>query len=219
MKKAILALAVMALVGGSFTSCKKGENDPFLSLKSRKGRITGEWNVSSGTTTITNSGSSSGSATRTYTSTTRTDVNASNGASNTDVFNYTQVLTIEKDGSFSMVVTDTKTSSGGVAIDAANQTTNTSTISGIWQFLKKSKEGEYKNKEAVSMTTLSHTWTSVTNGTTTSGSITNTGFGGTTEVKAIDQLKNKEMILLTESSWSDGTDNQTTTGTITYEKQ
>lgn len=36
----ILALLI------SFSACKKGENDPFFSLKTRKGRLAGDWTVS-----------------------------------------------------------------------------------------------------------------------------------------------------------------------------
>jgi hypothetical protein len=61
---------IVALIGLSsvmfFDSCKKGEDDPFLSFRSRKGRVAGEWKMTdykavdsdgSGTTTITSNGS------------------------------------------------------------------------------------------------------------------------------------------------------------------
>ena len=41
-----IALPVLAIIM-SINSCKKGENDPLLSLKSRKSRVAGEWMVSS----------------------------------------------------------------------------------------------------------------------------------------------------------------------------
>lgn len=46
-KKVMIALAVAALVAPTLESCKKGENDPGLSLRSRKGRVAGEWKVKS----------------------------------------------------------------------------------------------------------------------------------------------------------------------------
>lgn len=62
--KNVRILLISALLGAfmipSFTSCKKGDGDPFFSLNSRKARLTGEWKVSDisetvkyGKTTIT----------------------------------------------------------------------------------------------------------------------------------------------------------------------
>jgi hypothetical protein len=48
MKNLLLILSVLAV----FTSCKKGDNDPFLSLKSRKGRLSGDWKVKNATYTL-----------------------------------------------------------------------------------------------------------------------------------------------------------------------
>ncbi|MGB0403335.1 MAG: hypothetical protein ACPGEG_04505 [Salibacteraceae bacterium] len=40
-------LFIVALVASvTFSGCKKGENDPFFSLKTRKGRLAGDWKVS-----------------------------------------------------------------------------------------------------------------------------------------------------------------------------
>ncbi|MBD78400.1 MAG: hypothetical protein CL840_05740 [Crocinitomicaceae bacterium] len=41
MKNLLLILAVVA----ALSACKKGENDPFISLKTRKGRLSGDWKV------------------------------------------------------------------------------------------------------------------------------------------------------------------------------
>jgi len=41
----------------------------------------------------------------------------------------------------------------------------------------------------------------------------------TTSAMAIDQLKNKEMIVLADGSYSDGSFSETSTGTFTFEKQ
>lgn len=53
MKKPIFALLSASLLLGGLASCKKGENDPALSLKSRKARLTADWTVSSITQTST----------------------------------------------------------------------------------------------------------------------------------------------------------------------
>ncbi len=47
MKKSIslITLAVVMFSGVFFTGCKKGEDDPFISLKSRDARITAKWKL------------------------------------------------------------------------------------------------------------------------------------------------------------------------------
>ena len=45
MKKLLLLGAAAMVLVANLSSCKKGENDPFLSLKSRKARLCGEWTV------------------------------------------------------------------------------------------------------------------------------------------------------------------------------
>jgi hypothetical protein len=46
MKKNILFIALGLMIGSTvLTGCKKGENDPFLSLKSRDARITESWKL------------------------------------------------------------------------------------------------------------------------------------------------------------------------------
>jgi hypothetical protein len=45
MKKSLILLATAMLAAASFTGCKKGEEDPGLSLRSRAGRFEGTWKV------------------------------------------------------------------------------------------------------------------------------------------------------------------------------
>ena len=48
MKKAILIALLISFTGSLFlTSCKKGEDDPFFSLYTRKMRVTGDWKLKS----------------------------------------------------------------------------------------------------------------------------------------------------------------------------
>jgi hypothetical protein len=49
----LAAAGLMLAVGLQFSGCKKGEEDPFLSLRSRKARITGEWTVTAATESYT----------------------------------------------------------------------------------------------------------------------------------------------------------------------
>lgn len=45
--KTVKSLVLTLLIGASVVACKKGDNDPFLSLKSRDGRVSGEWKLDS----------------------------------------------------------------------------------------------------------------------------------------------------------------------------
>lgn len=122
------AFAVIAIVGVStVTSCKKGENDPSLSLRSRKARITGEWKLAEGTyTNLNSSGGISTSSTTTYT--------GSTCSSNGNTYAYSETLTIDKDGTYEIAVVED---------------TDVYTISGVWFFAGKVKDLDLKKKEAV----------------------------------------------------------------------
>lgn len=94
MKKVLLSMAVVMLLSSVFmSSCKKGEDDPFLSLKSRNGRVIGTWELknkeyTSTTSTTTNSTNSinsdksssvnSSSTKNTFDGTTRTQISDGN---------------------------------------------------------------------------------------------------------------------------------------------
>ena len=45
MKNNKIALFIVFIAAMSFGSCKKGENDPFISLRSRDARVTGKWEL------------------------------------------------------------------------------------------------------------------------------------------------------------------------------
>ena len=194
--KKLLILGIAALAtAGTMQSCKKGENDPFLSLRSRKARLAGEWKLTSseskseqtymGATTTT---------TRTYDGTTETTSQTFGGSTTTTTSDYTINLTIEKDGTYTQVYTDTEDG-------------ETTTTKGTWIFLKRSKENELKNKEAILLTQTS----------TTEGGETTTMTDLSGDVIEIDQLKNKEMIWKTHYSYSDDSGSETNefTGTFT----
>jgi|TARA_R110000737_G_scaffold21067_1_gene39440 hypothetical protein len=137
MKKRILSisLAIIAIVGiTTISGCKKGENDPFLSLKSRKARITGEWKLSSGT--ITETGSNGG-----LTSTDVTLYTGSTVSSDGNTSTYSEILTIEKDGTFELAIVEDG---------------DPFTIRGNWFFSGKNEDADLKKKEAVIFSELEY---------------------------------------------------------------
>jgi hypothetical protein len=103
MRAAILLIAAGVLLG----SCKKGKDDPFLSLKFRNKRIQQEWvlknmsylymNESNGNTYITE---------ETYDGTTLTRVYTENGFSFTGAYKVQFVLDIRKGGIYSYTLSD-----------------------------------------------------------------------------------------------------------------
>ena len=138
MKKRILTISLALIaIGGltTITGCKKGENDPFLSLKSRTARISGEWKLSEGTITETYGG---GGATTTDV-TTYTSSTVSQGGSTTS---YTETMTIEKDGTFKIEYVE-----GGVPYS----------VTGNWFFSGKIKDLDLKKKEAIIFSELVYT--------------------------------------------------------------
>ncbi len=211
MKKLILGVLAIGLVASSsLTSCKKGENDPFLSLRSRKARVAGEWTIKTGSQTDSfTSGGNTTSSVSTVSETTLTVVDNSSGTSVTYVYNIGEFsMTFEKDGTFKSTTTLTLASIDGTAV--SGQTASTESKTGHWTFLGKDKDGDYKNKERIVMTS-----TSVTNTQGSSTSTTTYTGNQETEVWVIDQLKNKEMIVTADYSDSDGTSTSSTVASYT----
>ena len=104
MKKSIVILSSIILVGISFVGCqKKGEGDPFLSLHGRKARISGDWTASAGTSTDINGSSS------TLTTITETSATVTSGTTNT-VYTYSNKLSIKTDGTWTQDISSSTTS-------------------------------------------------------------------------------------------------------------
>lgn len=220
MKKLTKAVLAILVVASSITACKKGDDDPGLSLSSRKSRIAGEWKVASYDAAITDVTTNNGATNVT----TETNVNStkiagsaititSNVTSTQQSFtSYTETetgtvseftYTIEKDGTWASKnvtkMTSLNTTSGGASNTDAENITTTVESSGTWQFLGKNSGAELKNKEAVLLSTAKSTTTRVvvaTDGTNfTSTSISNETFALNeyTQVWTLSQLAKKEM--------------------------
>lgn len=211
MKKIALAIATIALVGGSMTSCKKGENDPFLSLRSRKARLTGTWTISAGEmTTTTSFGGTSATQTTTYTATDRTVV----AGGITTVYTVAEnSVTIESDGTYATTNTETLSTVDGTSVPGTTAVTVTG--AGNWAFMGKNKDAEVKNKEAIILNATAAGQQDASHNHTETFTGLSDGI-----VWVIDQLKNKEMIITVNYGWSDDEgDSQTTTGTTTWTQE
>jgi hypothetical protein len=231
--KSILLIAAVALVA---PACKKGDNDPGLSLKSRASRLAGEWSLDSYTlktntterdsdgdryvtdSELTLTGNSATSkSTTTYTPAVGTGSTSTSQLTGT-VSDYK--VTIEKEGTYKRSWTIKNTSSsvtfGGTTV--TNTIDNTSVVEeeGTWQFLNKNKSEELKNKEAV-MFAVTKRKTTVTNRSTTtsdvSTDVTNETFGKNRNVTiwTLDRLAKDE---LSGAGSVDETSNGTVTSTF-----
>ncbi|MBN8701671.1 MAG: hypothetical protein J0M08_01275 [Bacteroidetes bacterium] len=201
MKKHILTFVAILGAIVLFDSCKKGENDPFLSLRSRKARVAGEWKLTSGEMNIT---SDDGTSSMTADGSTRTYTDNS-GFSSSEVF--TLVYTFEKDGTFK-----------STEVSGTGSSATTVVREGTWNFTAGVGK-EVKRKEQIVLITLTKTTTT----SSSSSTVTYTGGDAPTDYWMLDELRNKKMVALL-----DGTstiikptmlaDNYTTTGNLTFEQ-
>jgi hypothetical protein len=141
------------LIGATLIkACKKGDEDPFFTLASRKARISGDWkmtSIQSNNEYSNNAGfesSNSISATEesiveTYTLITDSYVNTS------AVSDYS--FTINRDGTWASKKDLTSTLVRDAGTETGTTTTHSiTTQTGLWAFVYKT-QGEYKNKERV----------------------------------------------------------------------
>jgi len=236
MKKSILMIAAGALLLAT-PSCKKGENDPFMSLSSRKARISGEWNVTGYSADwLSVDGSDSWSGTETFNGSTITGTYSNTVGGTTTSGNDPDTRTvslydviINKDGTYemhmNMVTVSTGTNWGG--FDYTDTETETYTEMGSWSFVGKAKD-EYKNKERVVLNATHVISTSqVTTVTDLTGGVTDTSVGNTntsddtyeigenSSIFDIDMLKGKEMTWVRVSGGTNIFSSTTSGGTTT----
>ncbi|MBN2680870.1 MAG: hypothetical protein JXR58_00035 [Bacteroidales bacterium] len=159
-----------------FDSCKKGEEDPFISIFSRKARITGDWviqNNDRSTSTLKNEGDTeiidfiiNGQSINITTETKNSshDTIITIGTSEDGGTVKTASVKFEKDGTYSFLLsyqiievdvfefTDTYTSTVTTTTDTDIE------IKGTWNFLG-NVEKNYKNKERIALNYERYKWT------------------------------------------------------------
>lgn len=173
-------LLLFVVLIGTLSECKKGEDDPFISLRRRKARVVGDWKLTSGTSLSTsNSSNSSSTDAYTYTETSYsyngTDVNNGNTTTSSDAGVYSYKIKFEKDGKFSATEV---------------QGSDFTTYSGVWNFTH--GVGEYKNKEQIALTIRSYI---------TSGGSSGTYTGKDADFSmTIKELRNKKMVIYTDDT-------------------
>jgi hypothetical protein len=193
-----IVLAAAVVLPALFTGCKKGENDPFLSIHSRKARVAGEWKVTDGKGTDVQTGTNSfGSTTTTDNWTydgatwtnsrtvafTPTSGSGTSGTTTTST-SITMSYTFDKDGTWKSTE----------VVTATNGDMTTTNTSGTWNFT--GGVGEIKNKEQIALMTdktevIDYDQSSQSSSTTVTES---TGSESSPQIITLDELKNKEMI-------------------------
>ena len=135
--KTILKLILFAFIITNLASCKKGEDDPFLSVRTRKARVVGDWTVKSGSMIYSYSTQNTSSSDNiTFSGIAYTDVssftsnNITNSNTTTGTFSYK--INFLKDGSFKMTQ----------VFDGSTYVTD-----GFWNFT--AGIGKLKNKEQI----------------------------------------------------------------------
>lgn len=166
----LIALAVAAIVAPSFQSCKKGENDPFLSLRSRKARVAGEWDVTKhsvvkeveannwGVTSkynvAENFENNKFTVVTTYKDPNNTSVETETYTASRDI-SFTKEGTFTKNYSLTDVEKDTVfmiTTSGVKYYIRTTTITTKDVITGTWNFLN--GVGDVKNKEVLHLSNV-----------------------------------------------------------------
>lgn len=204
MKKTLNLILGIVLISGTMISCKKGENDPTLSLTSRKARVSGEWVLASSERTLTSTDTDPNwaySSTDTYshdgTQTTHSFSYTSGGntSNGSEQLGFTQEITINKDGTFSQTISGDDDLNGVFEWSIAQ--------TGTWVFLNKNKSEDLKNKEAISLFTSSEAYTS--QGAVSFVDVSTYSGYMNGDVLLIDRLKNKEMVVMYDRSESGDT--------------
>ena len=204
MKKTTLIFLSAILLTGTFVACKKGDNDPFLSLRSRKDRLSGLWTVKEETVNevITIPGSTTtNNVVYDGQMAISSSVTVASGVSTTtiDTSKYSVSLEIKKTGNYEKKIVNVN------LLDIE-------VYSGTWMFLGKSKIDKLKKKEAILITTSK----AVISDGAVSNSYVYADLNGKTIV--IDQLKNKEMItiIVEDQANETGLSSSTKTTKTTY---
>jgi hypothetical protein len=181
MKTILKTLCLLAFIL-NMSSCKKGENDPFISLQSRKARINGNWKLKEGTSrSYYEYKDGTRMETETYiesftSSAFEKEVYSGSSLVYQSQGTYSSKIEFKKDGSFTWKILE-----DGFAYSR----------SGSWNF--NSGVGEAKSKELLVLTVLERDQTKITT-------------NQITEIFKIKELRSNKLVLTNLVEESDGTD-------------
>jgi hypothetical protein len=172
LKTSVLLFSLL-IISGFLNSCKKGENDPALSFRSRTQRLCTTWDITYFKSTYTSA--TTGAITTTINETFENgSYTKGNGTATTEKGSYVWTINIDKNGTYThfKVVTP----EGGVK--------DTTSESGNWFWADANKQADLKNKEMVNFSINQSNILLSFQGNPIS-----------TYSWVIDQLKHKEMVV------------------------
>lgn len=200
-KNNVIVAAVVLTTSIGFNGCKKGEDDPFLSLRSRKARVAGEWTVSESEMTQSSSGSNGVFTMNVdFDGSTVTQVVNDDGQRYTFLFSQKETYVFEKDGKYEHE-----------QIQTYNGEKFTVNETGTWNFTGGVGEEKRKSKMLLTVSTIKQTSPNGVSNYTFSGSNSTTW--------ELTELRNKKMVAKLEatSSGPEGTNSLSGTITLTQE--
>jgi len=174
MKRIVVLSLYLMVTFVLFNGCRRGEDDPFISFRSRKARVTGKWKMTSIKRT-SNETDNFGSTTVIFTANgstyTRTE-QKSNGTNFSKTGIYTYEITFKKDGSYTGQI---------------NEDGNIANIEGKWNFT--GGVGDMKDKSQITLYETSYKDRDYTN------TFTGHYFYDTYDLK---ELRNNKMVWYTK---------------------
>lgn len=196
--KNLKCLVFASVILLTVSSCRKGEDDPFFSLHTRKARLTNEWILIEGSQTSTQTIGES-SLTFDYVIT-EDSISYFDGYEN-QTKAYSETLTFNKDETFC------------IKSEQEYFETNifTTTHAGQWSFM--SSDGDYKNKERVRLLIETMTTAYVGQSSTTTYSEDDVSY-----ILSLTRLSNDELIFDFDFTVQDETLNIDITGTKKFVK-
>ena len=200
-----LALSILLLFGGIMVldGCKKGDNDPLISLRTRKQRLSGEWKMTEGTW-------SEADTTWTYDGTNL--IKSVSGVAG-DPLEVTYEYEFETDNKFkSSVVTNFPAGWFGVGTAAF---TRTESIDGGWNWAGGDNDSRYKSK----LLLLSEIIQTVNSNDGSNIDATNIEGQNEGIVYDLDELRHDKMVWKYDKDISTVTGIVSSEGTLTFEKQ
>ncbi len=203
---------IVLILATSLVSCKKGDNDPFLSLLSRKARLAGEWKLSSADFDFkTVDGDGATVTTTTYDGTDITETTDGDGKT----FAYSENITIDKDGTFTIYVEEE------INYNQDQTGIQKITMEGVWYFIDGINDTDIKDKERVEFFIQKLTDVHPSGDTEiieSSGSIPVIQERGFSSIYIIllDRLANKEMTTIYDSEVVIDGETRTITGSKDY---
>lgn len=182
------------------SACKKGPDDPFISLRSRKARVVGDWKMKKGSNessdqNTSNTSNNQSTSSTTYNESSYTTVShftsGTNTQDNTSTGSYSLKISFKKDGTFDY---------------SEEQDGDTYTAKGTWNFT--GGVGSKKNKEQIVLHFTSSTYSGG------SSILTGNQVDVTFDLK---ELRNKKMVVTFEENSADTNDNGNQTSSFKAE--